>query len=413
MSDSESILLERFARTGDPEAFSELVQRHAGLVYGASWRILADRDKAADAAQDTFFQLLRNARGITGSLPNWLHSVVTHKAIDVLRRDSSRRQREAAYAVNKPRQVTKWQELSPYIDEALEELDDDTRQVLMQHFFEGQTAAEIAGKQGLSQPTVSRRIESGVMKLRDKLHRRGIVIAAAELAVLLGGNAVQAAPAIVLKELGKMALLGGHAAIASGAGTSGAGAKAVAGGVLAGAKAKIIAAAAVTALGIGSVVTYQQVTGPSKQSDESVAEEVTSSYPRSPSDRRAERSTSNRRPIVNQSQQEWTLITSEPANYKAGANSVVGKPVAGGDIVPQKPAGDKPAGGDAVGYGGDAMGGGAGPAPAGDSGDSPQANEEPPMPAGDGGYGGGFFAAGVAGPNEPNIPDEYSPSDEP
>jgi DNA-directed RNA polymerase specialized sigma24 family protein len=46
--ENESILLQRFAKTGDPEVFSEIVRRHAGLVYGACLRILADKDRAAD-----------------------------------------------------------------------------------------------------------------------------------------------------------------------------------------------------------------------------------------------------------------------------------------------------------------------------------------------------------------------------
>ncbi len=36
MLDSERVLLQRFASTGDAEAFSEIVRRHAGMVYGAS-----------------------------------------------------------------------------------------------------------------------------------------------------------------------------------------------------------------------------------------------------------------------------------------------------------------------------------------------------------------------------------------
>jgi DNA-directed RNA polymerase specialized sigma24 family protein len=79
MLENEVILLHRFAKTGDAEAFSEVVRRHAGLVYGACLRILADRDRAADVVQETFFQLLRNAGNITGSVPAWLHRVATRK----------------------------------------------------------------------------------------------------------------------------------------------------------------------------------------------------------------------------------------------------------------------------------------------------------------------------------------------
>ena len=69
MLESENILLRRFAATGDAEVFSEIVQRHAGLVYGACHRVLADKDRAADAVQETFLQLLRNAATITGPVP--------------------------------------------------------------------------------------------------------------------------------------------------------------------------------------------------------------------------------------------------------------------------------------------------------------------------------------------------------
>jgi len=274
MSESENILLRRFAATGDPEAFSEIVQRHAGLVYGACLRVLTDKDRAADAVQETFLQLLRNAQTISGSVPTWLHRVATRKAIDVVRRDSSRKSREAKYAAETPREVTKWQDLSRYVDEGLDDLDEQTRQILIRRFFEGRTTSDIATAESISQPTVSRRIDSGVNQLRDKLRQKGIMVSVAVLAGLIGENVVQAAPAMVVKELGKIALIGSQAAAATGAGVasaasagttasaSGTGAK-VAAGILAGVKAKVVTAAAVTVVGVGSVVTYNHVTEPS------------------------------------------------------------------------------------------------------------------------------------------------------
>ena len=400
MFENESILLQRFAKTGDPEVFSEIVRRHAGLVYGACLRILADKDRAADAVQDTFFQLLRNARNITGSLPNWLHRVATRKAIDVLRRDSSRRQRETQYAANKPREVTKWQDLSPYIDEVLEELDDGTREIIMQHFFEGQTTTDIANKQGLSQPTVSRRIESGVAKLREKLQRREIVVTVGALAALLIENAAQAAPAVVLKELGKMALVGTQVAVASGAGAaasaSGAGTKA-AGGVLAGVKAKIITAAAVTVVGIGSVVTYKQVTAPVQPPDNTITEEFERpSMRRSQGAGQRQRPT-RRMPTVEQQPQELTDVLSESGDYRVTADSEFVEPVdtmGAPDQVDYKYSPPNVADGAVV-------------WPSGEITDSPEGDGGPP--AGYGGYGGYGGSYG----EDPNAPDSNSPSDEP
>ena len=242
MSDYEQILLQRFTRNGDAEAFSELVRHNAGLVYGTCVRILTNRDQAADVTQDTFFQLLQNAESITGSVSSWLHGVAVKKAVDLIRRDSSRRRREVKYAMSKQVQAEKWDDISAYVDEALGQLDEQTRQILIQRFFKGVKMTEIGKQFGLSQSSISRHVDAGVLALRKKLQKRGIIVATITLATLLGESAVEAAPAAVLNELGKIAIVGG--------------AKAAAGAAVMSLKAKIVTAVAVAAVGTGTVVTY-------------------------------------------------------------------------------------------------------------------------------------------------------------
>jgi RNA polymerase sigma factor (sigma-70 family) len=255
----------RFAKTGDAGAFAEIIRRHAGLVYGAALRIVADMDRASDVAQETFLQLTKDAHSVTGSLPGWLHRVATHKAIDQMRRDASRRRREAEYAAGQPCEVTHWKDLSRYVDEELSKLDDQTRDVLVAHFLQGRTTRQIAMSQGMSQATVSRRIDTGVTRLRATLRKRGILIAAGVLSTLLGENAVQAAPPVLMAELGKMAIVGGPAAATGAASASTV--HAIAGAVLTGVKAKAVVVMTVAVIGVGSVVTYQHATrSPSSRS---------------------------------------------------------------------------------------------------------------------------------------------------
>ena len=266
MAETEAVLLRRFTRMGDAEAFAEIVRRHAGLVYGAALRILADVDRASDVAQETFLQLTRDAATVTDSLPGWLHQVATHKAIDRMRRDASRRHREMRYAAERPCETTAWRDISPCVDEELNELDPELRDILIQHFLQGHTTREIAGVRGVSQATISRRLEAGVEQLRAGLRRRGIIVAIGVLSALLGENALKAAPPILLTELGKMALVGGSAAISTaGAVGTTSGLHAAAAGVLAAVKANAIAITAVAVIGAGSVVTYRQATRPSSR----------------------------------------------------------------------------------------------------------------------------------------------------
>src|SRR3954469_3619396 len=89
--DSDRVLVRRFLRQQDGEAFSILMDRYADMVYTTSWRILRDETLAADAVQETFFQLVKNAEKITGSLGSWLHKVATRRSVDLIRQNVSRR----------------------------------------------------------------------------------------------------------------------------------------------------------------------------------------------------------------------------------------------------------------------------------------------------------------------------------
>lgn len=402
MLDNEVVLLHRFAKTGDAEAFSEVVQRHAGLVYGACLRILADRDMAADAVQDTFFQLLRNAGNITGSVPAWLHRVATRKAIDIVRRDSSIRQRETEYAANKPREVKKWQEISGYVDEGLSELDEQTQEALIQHFFEGRSMVDIAADKGISQPTVSRQIESGVAKLREKLRKRGIIVAVATLGGLLGENVIEVAPTFVLKELGKMALVGGTAAVSTGVGSaaavSGAGTKAAV-GVLAGVKAKIITATAVAVVSVGGVVTYKHVSRPVEVKQPS-EQNITQEFRQRPS---------RKQPVATQNRQTvhkvQTIDETDWSDWDMIMEMIMAENT---DDAPSDEPDTEPMMG---GYGGGNFVGGIGgiapPVP-----DKETGSEDINITAmGYGGYGGGYRR--VERPEDPNSADDNSPENRP
>ena len=257
MADSESVLLQRFVRGGDPGAFSEIVRRHAGLVYATCLRILADADQAADATQETFFQLVKKADEVTGSIPGWLHRVAVGKAVDLIRRDARRRRREQAYADDKAGHDATWREVCPQVDNALNQLDDQTREILVRHFLEGHSMTALAEELGVSRPTVSRRIDTGLKKLRVQLHRRGIAVATAGLSTFLVDNAVGGAPPSLLQQLGKVSLVGAKAVVASGPGAGASASGIVAGGVLAAAKTKlVVATAAALVIGVG-LLTYR------------------------------------------------------------------------------------------------------------------------------------------------------------
>jgi RNA polymerase sigma factor (sigma-70 family) len=240
MSGDETVLLRQFAQTRDAEAFSEITRRYAGMVYGVCLRVTGDPERARDATQDTFLQLLKQAGQVAGSLGGWLHRVATRRAVDLVRRDSARRQRERAYAADAVWETDVWADISPLVDEAMNEIEPDQRELLLRHFLQGQTTVQMAADEGVSQPTLSRRVEGALEQLRERLRKKGVGVAAAVLGTMMAG-AAQEAPAAVLSELGKMSL--------ATAGTASA--------TVLSLKAKLAIAAAIALAGAGGYVSYK------------------------------------------------------------------------------------------------------------------------------------------------------------
>ena len=150
--ETDMSLLHRFADKGDEAAFSEIVRRYAGVVFCACHRVLRDRGWAEDVAQETFFRLVKCPDKVSHSLGGWLHRAATRLAVDTLRSEQARHRRESTYEV--PGKETEgspldgigsqWEEISPAIDEALDDLDDDSRALLVRHFLQGTPQADLA-----------------------------------------------------------------------------------------------------------------------------------------------------------------------------------------------------------------------------------------------------------------------------
>src|SRR5580704_3310925 len=89
-------LLRRYASERSEEAFAELVNRHAGLVYGAALRQSADATLAEDIAQTVFVILARKAAGLSPKvyLAGWLYRTAHFVASRAVRNEMRRRQRE-------------------------------------------------------------------------------------------------------------------------------------------------------------------------------------------------------------------------------------------------------------------------------------------------------------------------------
>jgi len=205
----DSALLQRYARKGDADAFAELVRRYAYLVYGTCLRTTGNPQDAEDAAQECFLELAKKAGNINSSLPGWIHRVARGKSIDLIRNDVRRKVREDKVSLQTAcSHEPTWAEIVPYVDEALNALPEPLKSIVLLHYFDGLTQAEVADRLGVSQPSVSRTLEKSISLLRNHLEKAGIVLSIAALTLLVSSHQASAAPETLVASGMKIGLSG-------------------------------------------------------------------------------------------------------------------------------------------------------------------------------------------------------------
>jgi RNA polymerase sigma factor (sigma-70 family) len=192
-------LLDRFRSSRDDTAFGVLVHRHGPMVFGVCRRVLGDPHAAEDAFQATFLVLARKAGTVRppGVLGAWLYGVAYRTALKARGREYRRRQVEQDYAgqLNRPGENNPSHDadLRRVIDEQLVALPEKYRLPLVMCAVQGLGKAEAAERLGLPEGTVSSRLARARDLLRDRLTRRGVVVPAAALAILLAPRSLLAA----------------------------------------------------------------------------------------------------------------------------------------------------------------------------------------------------------------------------
>ena len=215
MNDDAS-LLRSYADQGSEAAFAELVRRHLDLVYGAALRRTGgDSHGAADVAQQVFTNLARNARRLSGHtvISAWLHTATRNAALNLMISDQRRKVREAAALALHATDESglRWEQLRPLLDEAIDELPDMDRSVVVLRFLEQRAFADVGATLRLSEDTARKRVDRALDKLRTTLERRGVKSTSAALAAAFANQVGATAPAGLAGAITSSALAGGAA----------------------------------------------------------------------------------------------------------------------------------------------------------------------------------------------------------
>lgn len=194
-------LLRHYVEEHSQAAFTELVQRHLNVVYYSALRRLnGDTHLAEDVTQRVFADLARKAPSLLErtALTGWLYTSAGFAAAQAVRSQQRRRTHEQeAHDMHELLSTPEpdWNRLRPIIDEAMDELSEPEREVLLLRFFEGLPFNEVGREFSLSADAARMRVERALEKLRGLLAKRGIASTSAALATVFIAQSGIAAPA--------------------------------------------------------------------------------------------------------------------------------------------------------------------------------------------------------------------------
>ncbi|HXJ57288.1 MAG TPA: sigma-70 family RNA polymerase sigma factor [Verrucomicrobiae bacterium] len=216
MNDRE--LLRDYLGKNSQDAFRELVERHLPMVYAAARRIVDDSQLAEEVAQTVFSTLARKAASLQPSqvVGGWLYSTTRHLALNALRGEQRRREREQTAAAMQLLDLAPDSALmSEHLEPAMAELAEECRDALVLRYMENRSLREVGAELGISEDAARMKVNRALERLRAGFEQRGAAISAAVLATAITSStsAVPAglASAIVANAVGVSAAAGAGA----------------------------------------------------------------------------------------------------------------------------------------------------------------------------------------------------------
>ena len=182
---SEAELL-KLAKSGDTDAFAELLTQNQNRVYGLALKMLGNADDAQDASQEAFIKAWNGLRGFEGRsrFSVWLYRLTYNVCVDELRRRKAEAEKLVSIdgdntALQIPDSAPGPEELTVAayrrraLREGMQKLSDDHRRVLYLREDAGLSYSEIAAELDVSEGTVKSRIARARKSLFDILRESG------------------------------------------------------------------------------------------------------------------------------------------------------------------------------------------------------------------------------------------------
>jgi RNA polymerase sigma-70 factor (ECF subfamily) len=169
--------LSREAGTGDLEAASELLDRHYQKIFGYFRRLSGNDSDASDLTQKTFCKVWNGIGGYGGrsKFSTWVHSIAHHVYVDWRRVHNRLEGQTDEWWLACPGEgpspfdSAADKDLAGHLYGLIEQLEEEARETVHLHYYQGLSLQETADALGIASSTVKYRLRNALDVLRHRL----------------------------------------------------------------------------------------------------------------------------------------------------------------------------------------------------------------------------------------------------
>ncbi len=163
------------AKSGDNDAFAQLVQRHTADAFRAAYMVLPDRVEAEDIVQEAFLTCYRKLKyfRMDASFKTWLYRIVINLCYDRLRKAKRENAMMQKLSLNLESRGREMSDIESRIDlkEIIFTLSPEHRMVLTLYYGMDLGVKKVAEILGIPVGTVKSRLNSARNIIRERMER--------------------------------------------------------------------------------------------------------------------------------------------------------------------------------------------------------------------------------------------------
>ena len=175
--------------SGDKNAFSDIVTENQKNVYNLVLRMTQNEQDALDISQDVFIKAYTSLSGFNGQsrLSVWLYRIAYNTCLDYIRKNQKTDSVPLAGGDDdspagqlpderyEPERQLEQAELRDALNEAVESLSDEHRQIMIMREYSGMSYSEIGSALGINEGTVKSRLARARRAAADFLIKNGTI----------------------------------------------------------------------------------------------------------------------------------------------------------------------------------------------------------------------------------------------